>query len=160
MLTTAAVLIDGITNSKCGKILTPSRSAAVKVNALTKRAATKSAGSAHRGAHHTAISHTLTMGPASKGSAASFKKGLGQDESKKPASIACPISPGILETNSASGRIRPVAINSTPVSMNAPMAWENNSLSPSPAAKAPAMSAAPGVDQAMVMGALVVYAKK
>src|SRR5699024_11856324 len=33
-------------------------------------------------------------------------------------------------------------------------------LSPSPAANAPAISAAPGVDHAMVMGALVVYAKK
>ena len=160
MLTIAAMLIDGITNSKCGKILTSSRSAALKVNAMTKQEATKAAGIAQRGAFHKAISHTPTMRPASKGSAARFKKGFVQYESKKPASIACAISPGILETKSASGRIRPVAINNTPVSMNAPMAWENNSLSPSLAAKAPAMSAAPGVDQAMVMGALVVYAKK
>src|SRR5699024_7689445 len=160
MLTTAAMLIDGITNSKCGKILTPSRSAALKVNAMTKQEATKAAGIAQRGAFHKAISHTPTMGPASRGSAARFKKGFVQYESKKPASIACAISPGIVETNSASGRRRPAAVNSTPASMNAAIAWEDNALSPSPAAKGPTTRAARGVDEAMVSGVLVVYAKK
>src|SRR5690625_2658498 len=78
MLTIAVMLIDGITNSKCDKILTSSRSAALKVNAMTKHEATNAAGIAHRGAFHKAISHTPTIGPASKGSAARFKKGFVQ----------------------------------------------------------------------------------
>src|SRR5690625_7474508 len=85
MLTTAAMLIDGITNSKCGKILTSSRSAALKVNAMTKQEATKAAGIAQRGAFHKEIRHMPTKRPASMGSTASVKKGIGQYESNTTA---------------------------------------------------------------------------
>src|SRR5699024_10521903 len=98
MLTTAAMLIDGITNSRCGKILTTRRSAALKVYTMTKQEATNVADSAYCSAWHTAISHTQDMGAASKGSAARFQKIFLQCENNKPVSIPCTISPGIFET--------------------------------------------------------------
>ncbi len=122
--------------------------AAVRDTTITTLAARNASGEAQRGASRCARAHTTITGATASGFAATPSTGPRHSWNSTPASIACAIGVGIRAISAPSAGTSPVSTISTPTSTNAPTAAGQ----PPSTAPVAASSAAPGVDQATVIG--------
>src|SRR5690349_19483236 len=147
MLTTAGTVQCGVVHASVGT----RSSAATSEPALTittSRATASDTGTAQRRETRCMTSHASTTGPTYAGESASPTTGSRQIGSSTPASIARASDAGIRAIRSPRAGTRPVSTISTPVTTNAPTAASQ----PPVTAPVESSSAAPGVDQARVIG--------
>ncbi len=115
---------------------------------MTTAAATKASGAAHRGASRANTSHVRTTGATSHGFATSPPTGARHSGSSTPASIACAMEGGMRAIRRPRRGQTAVSRMSPATTRNAPTAAGQ----PPSTAPVAASRAAPGVDQATVIG--------
>ena len=115
---------------------------------MTTTAVRKAQGAAQRGRSRAARSQTATTGRTAIGFVASPVIGPRQSWRRTPASIAWATEAGMRAMSAPSGGTSPVSTISRPVTMKAPTAAGH----PPSTVPVEASSAAPGVDQATVIG--------
>lgn len=146
----ACQLQCGTVNSTCGAMADQSRRRCVTaMSTPAPTAATANAtGTAHRAAYRCSTSQVTITGATTAGLTGSDFTGARHIGSSTPASMACAISVGIAAISAPRRCQNPVSTMSIPATANAPTAAGQ------PPATAPvlASSAAPGVDQASVIG--------
>ncbi len=147
---TACQLQCGTVNSTWGTIAPTSIRRWVRAMSTPApiAAVTKAAGTAQRAAKRCSASHTTSTGITTAGLVRSAPTGARHSGISTPASMACAISTGIAAISRPSRSHHPVSTTSAPVTTNAPTAAGQ------PPATAPVLAsrAAPGVDQASVIG--------
>src|ERR1700712_124898 len=148
MATTAAGSHAGATSANVGASRAPARWENEPDTAMTTSAARSAPGTAHRLATRISTSQTRITGAMAAGDRLSARKGSMHKVSSTPASMALASDGGMAETARPNGRSSPQSTMSAPHSANAVTA------APKPRAgtEDPANSAAPGVDQAIVIG--------
>src|SRR3954451_1020619 len=117
-------------------------------SATTTIAATSAPGTAQRRATRRSTAQVMTIGAACAGASAAKRTGSRQTVSSTPASIALAIGPGIVAISRPSRDQRPGSASSAPVTTNAPTAAGQ----PPSSVPEDTSSAAPGVDQPIVIG--------
>ncbi len=146
MLTIAEALHAGTVSSATGRASTvPSPGPASVIAAIATSRAT---GIAHLRAKRLSSAQVSTTGPAIHGISPSARAGATHRSSRTPASMALAIGVGMAAIKRPSAGNRPAAVMSSPQTTNAPTATGN----PPSTAPVDTSNAAPGVDQAMVIG--------
>ena len=141
---------DGAVRSMRG-IMAPAsstRSDVTRLIPITTAAVRNASGTAHRLEKRCAASQTTMTGATAAGASRTAMIGARHNGIRTPASIACARGVGIAEMILPSVGHSPVRTIAIPTTMNAPTAAGH----PPSTAPAPASRAAPGVDQARVIG--------
>lgn len=141
---------DGAVRSMRG-IMAPAsstRSDMTRLIPITTAAVRNASGTAHRLEKRCAASQTRMTGATAAGASRTAMIGARHNGIRTPASIACARGVGIAEMILPSVGHSPVSTIAIPTTMNAPTAAGH----PPSTAPAPASRAAPGVDQARVIG--------
>lgn len=143
----AWVLHAGVVHTGLGSRFPSPGTPGLTTTTITRTRA-NAAGTAQRGATRSRTSHTATTGSTSQGFETAARTGARQSVRSTPASIACATGVGMRAISRPIPGQTAVTVMSRPVTRNAPTAAGQPPTRP----PVPTSSAAPGVDQAKVIG--------
>ncbi|GAA2847125.1 hypothetical protein GCM10020220_040820 [Nonomuraea rubra] len=148
MLTTADRLSAGAVSSTAGRSAAPDRPPPFPCTAMATTATASAQGTAHRRWYRCSTAQVSTTGTASIGTSTTARTGAVHRLRMTPASMAAAIGRGMAAIARAGQGDRPASTSNPAQTMNAPTAAGN----PPGTGPVAISSAAPGVDQAMLIG--------